>query len=95
MTEIGSITFSAPLIEEGSWGERPVGEHASTMRLYRTIHPRQMFIEWEIPDLDMEQHIGLWFNDQNELIDYDGVMSLPKQAVKLLLQHGYTCPEEE
>jgi hypothetical protein len=65
------------------------------MILYRSEQPGYMYIEWAIPALEMEQEIGLWFNENNELIDYDGVMSLPHEAVQLLIQHGYTCPEEE
>ena len=31
---IGKETFTAPLIMEGSWGEKDIGTHESTMELY-------------------------------------------------------------
>ncbi len=31
---IGEKTFKAELVSEGSWGQRDLGKHESTMRLY-------------------------------------------------------------
>lgn len=50
------------------------------------------FIEWDIPSLDRTENIGLWFEiDQDgkrTLSDYDGVFSLPSEAIELLRKHG-------
>lgn len=94
--KIAEITFTSPLIYEGSWGERDAGTHESTMTFYvSTDQPGYGFIEWEIPDLDEVETIGLWFNAERELIDYDGIMGYPPaEAVKLLRDHGYTVGKD-
>jgi len=86
--KIASSTFTAALVAEGSWGSKEQGTHESTMALYTTRNPDKLFIEWDIPALDVTEEIGLWFDDTG-LIDYDGVMSLPKQAIELLRESGY------
>jgi len=37
---------------------------------------------------------GLWFDDR-ELIDYDGVVVLPKEVEQALIKAGYNTGEEE
>jgi len=32
---------------------------------------------------------GLWFNDDNQLIDYDGVYELPGEVIQALKAKGY------
>lgn len=94
---IGIATFTSPMILEGSWGERDVGTHESTMELYFN-ETATGFIEWDIPDLDDFYEIGLWFDiDQfgiRCLKDYDGVMSLPKQAIDLLRKFDVIVPKD-
>ena len=50
------------------------------------------FIEWDIPSLDRTENIGLWFEiDQDgkrTLSDYDGVFSLPSEAIALIRKNG-------
>lgn len=90
--EIAQVTFTTPLIFEGSWGARDAGTHESTMVLYLyTNEAGKGFIEWDVPALETTENIGLWFNAERELIDYDGIMGfLPEQAVKLLRDNGFT-----
>lgn len=94
---IGTATFTSPMILEGSWGERDVGTHDSTMELYFR-EDSTGFIEWDIPDLEDFYEIGLWFTiDQfgiRTLTDYDGVMSLPKQAADLLRKFDVIVTED-
>ena len=81
------------LIQEGSWGQRDIGTHASSMTFYRqgTYH----LIEWDIPTLDECEHIGLTFDSQKRLIDYDGICGdLPIEAVRLIRQCGFIVPRE-
>lgn len=82
-----SKTFTAQLVREGSWGSSAIGEHESTMNLY--IYPDlRGYIEWDIASIDTVEEIGLIFEldaDRNlVLTDYDGVFSLPAQAIELL-----------
>ena len=93
---IGKETFTAPLIMEGSWGERDIGTHESTMELYFNDDATG-FIEWDIEDVGFE-HIGLWFTiDQfgiRTLDEYDGVMCLSDKAIDLLRKFDVIVPPD-
>ena len=43
---------------------------------------------WGVEELEIEESIGLWF-EGNELVDYDGIFSLPKQLIDFLTEKGY------
>lgn len=96
-TFVGKHEFRSPINLEGTWGERNLSaDTASTMDLYfRTDNTG--FIEWDIPDLDMTEHIGLVFEidvaGKRTLTDYDGVFAIPDQAMDLLERHGVDCAE--
>ena len=96
-TFIGKTQFLSPINQEGSWGERNLAKRTkSTMDLY--FYPDNSgFIEWDIPKLGMTENIGLVFeitqDGKRVLTDYDGVFSLPDQAMDLLEQHGVDCAE--
>jgi hypothetical protein len=90
--EIAKITIKPThMVSEGSWGSRSVGKHASTMTLY--AEHNHYFIEWDIPELEICEHIGLTF-EHKTLVDYDGVFSLPKEAIRFLRKQGFRIPKE-
>jgi hypothetical protein len=82
--------FDAKLIEEGSWGYHKLGAFKNRMEFVNQTSP---MIIWnygkQAPDED-ETLIGLTFEGK-ELVDYDGVMSMPEEAVELLECLGYNC----
>jgi hypothetical protein len=78
-------------IQEGSWGQRDVGEHESTMTLYAT--GGELTIEWDVPGLAITEHIGLEMEGQR-VVGYDGVMSFPRPAYKWLRSLGYTIARD-
>jgi hypothetical protein len=89
--------FESPINMEGSWGLRPIASKVnSVMELYFN-RDNTGFIEWEVPDLDLYESIGLTFDigpdGKRTLSDYDGVMTLPKQAMDLLEGVGIDCRE--
>lgn len=92
-----SRTFTAALISEGSWGARDLGTHESTMDLYFR-KDNTGYIEWNLPSLDEYECIGLWFDigadGSRTLSDYDGIFSLPDEAIALLREAGVVVPEE-
>ena len=91
MKLIASKTFKSSLIMEGSWGEQSLGEHQSVMELYLTEDKTRGFIEWDVADLQELTEIGLRFElygDDMVLTDYDGVFSLPAEAIKMLEETG-------
>jgi hypothetical protein len=88
---IDTMKVKSPLKLEGSWGERDLGEHESTLDLYYNKDDTG-FIEWDIPSLDRFELIGLWFefdrNGKRSLSEYDGVMSLNDHAIAILRKNG-------
>lgn len=95
--KIDSLTFRSPITLEGLWGERNLASDAeSVMDLY-FYRDATGFIEWECEALDLVEHIGLVFeldrNGKRTLTDYDGVFSLPDQAMDLLEKNGVDCRE--
>lgn len=100
MKKIKSVTFTAGLIVEGSWGARDMGQHESTMDYYESDDRLRGCIEWGIPSLEETESIGLWFDEpaltdhKRVLTDYDGVHSLPKQAWELLESVGIVVDKE-
>lgn len=100
MEKLDTLEFESPINLEGSWGERNIATSTkSTMDLYMSEDDRMSaFIEWDIPDLDMTEGIGLVFEHSADgsrrvLVDYDGVMTLPDQAMDLLEKHGIDCAD--
>lgn len=90
VTKIGSKKFTAELVSQSSMRSTDLGKHESTMTLYAFNNQAgSAFIEWEIPDLEEVVDIGLSFDVRRNLLDYDGVFSLPREAVALLRKHGF------
>jgi hypothetical protein len=96
-TIIDRIEFHSPIHMEGSWGHRTVAEQAKSSMILYLDSSNGGDIEWEIPDLEMVEYIGLTFEfdakGRRTLVDYDGVMSIPEQALDLLEKHGVDVSE--
>jgi hypothetical protein len=75
------------IIQEGSWGQRDLGEHASDMTLYQG-DGGDLMIEWNFPSLEATEHVGLEMEGRR-VVGYDGVMSFPRPAFKWLRSLGY------
>jgi len=88
---IDTMTVTSPLVLEGSWGERKLGEHESTLELYYN-KDNTGFIEWDIPSIDRFEYIGLWFEFDKDgkrlLCEYVGVMRLNEHAIALLRRNN-------
>ena len=95
--KVDTYTFTSLVLYEGSWGETQAGRHESTMDLWLfepTGNTRRGYIEWDIPALEETVPIGLTMETEYDavtsagytmvLTDYDGVFSLPKEAIELL-----------
>jgi hypothetical protein len=84
-----------PMSMDSSFGSRQVGVQASTMELF--FHDGQAgsgLIEWDVPGLEQTWHIGLWWDNNKSLLDYDGVFSLPEAAIELLESEGFTVDND-
>lgn len=93
MNKIASIEFEAELVREYSAVPTvdSLGRRKHTMTLYLERGSAGM-IEWIAGDDGEGACIGLVF-EGHTIVDYDGVFSLPMQAVKLLEAAGYDCSE--
>ena len=96
-TAIDTLKFTSPINLEGSWGERNLSESAqSSMALFLNKDDTG-WIEWECEELDLTESIGLRFEfdskGKRSLVDYDGVFSLPDQAMDLLERNGIDVSE--
>jgi len=94
MEKVGETTFTKALLTHGSWGWRDEGTHPSTMTLYLSADCMRGCIEWDIPALDTVEDIGLWFDENRTLVDYDGIMALPSEAVALLKSFNFNIEED-
>ena len=94
MNQAGTINFTAALLKHGSWGHRDLGIHPSSMTLWLADNRRTGMIEWDIPSLSEFEEIGLWFDADRNLTDYDGIMALPREAIALLRSLSFNVSEE-
>ena len=98
MQSLAKIDGTTGLVLEYSYKPTPdeLGTHGWTMELFwekGDLKNGDGLIEWDIPGLDNTEHIGIWVED-GELSDYDGLMSLPSEAIKLLESVGIVVGEE-
>lgn len=84
-----SFSFDSPVSLEGSWGGSSLADMVKSDMVF-TYWPdiQEGSIEWKIEALDMCEVIGLWFYN-HVLVDYDGVMDFPVQAIPFLEGLGF------
>lgn len=91
MQKVLTKEFVSPIVRETSFGSQPIGTGKCTMIL--TVDGDRGSIEWDIPNLGEFAEIGLWF-EGGELHDYDGVFSLPAEAIELIEEAGFKVGDE-
>jgi len=94
MKTIDIITFEVELVRERSISPiaEPIGLAKNKMELKVEGVIGCIVWDWETKDEDGEEIIGLWFEDDGKTLrDYDGVFSLPKEAIQLLEKNGYNA----
>ena len=93
--------FYSPINIEGSWGMQAVSSNMrSTMEFFNNHNRGVGEIEWIVYDADgndeFVEHIGIWYDiESRQITDYDGVFSLPLEAMQLLAYAGYTFDPED
>ena len=90
---VASCEFYSPINEVGTFGSVPVSDRMhSTMEFYSRNDNTGGMIEWcvwnENGDAEYVQNIGIWWNSDKELFDYDGVFDIPREALELLVSMG-------
>lgn len=94
---VGTLEFSSSMNMEGSWGSHLLADNVkSVMKLF--FHKTgDGSIELVCTQLGITVYVGLKFKFDAEgnrtLANYDGVMTLPDQAMDLLERHGVDCAD--
>lgn len=86
-TEIVREYSSGPVI--------PLGNFDSSMELFQ-ITDTEYIIEWDVPELEETVHIDIWIEkvkNKKIVTDYDGIMTLPEEAIALLEENGFDCED--
>lgn len=89
------LYFDGELTMENSFSKWSIGEFKNVMEIEdgNDVYGESSII-WnfgkDAPDED-EVIIGVWFDTDNKLVDYDGVFELPLPAIVLLEHLGYNC----
>ena len=86
------IFFDAECYLENTWGARRLGLRACSMEMFDSGKGRAM-IEFVAGD-DVE-HIGLVYNKDKRVVDYDGVFSIPEEGIKFLNSLGFNTEDVE
>jgi hypothetical protein len=95
MKSIAQITIpSTRMVLERSFGFESIGAHESTMELFFHDGAGHGMIEWNIPTLDRTEHIGLFWDNDKNLTDYDGVFSLPPEAITFLEANEFKVSDD-
>lgn len=89
-----NITARFVLEHSSSPTPQQLGEHESELSLYTHERHNQGGIEWNIPALEEVVYIGLWWDDDKNLTDYDGVFSLADEVIEFLEENGFTVGED-
>lgn len=90
------LTGKANIGLDNGFTNESLGEHGFTMELFvfdgSTVKSGFGSIEWDIPSLEITEHIGV--NWEGGFLDgYDGVFELPPEAIELLEHFGLDCAE--
>jgi len=96
---MNKIKFEQELVLSNSYSSKNIGKHINEMELRIHPHGKSGCIIWNYwPENDEdnmdETVIGLWFNGNEEVEDYDGVFELPTEALKLIRDNGYGFNED-
>lgn len=84
----GKLEFTSSVNMEMSAGAIQLSGNAKSIMEIEIQENGRGWVEWDIPSLNEYEMIGLIFEGK-ELIDYDGVMSFPKQLALHLENEGY------
>ena len=97
MIKIAEKEMFSELVSETSYSSTPLGKHKSTLTLYGSEEDiTNFFIEWDIPNLETVEIIGIWCEDgSKKIIDYDGVFELFPEVITFLKENGFDTEDVE
>lgn len=92
MEQIAKISFTAAIQVHTLYGGQHLGTYDNTMILFKS-KPTRSHIEWDVITQDLHTCIGIDHDENLNVSDYDGIITMPKEAIELLQQNGYTYDE--
>ena len=97
MQSIEIVKFKAKCRLEGTWGYRDLGELNCSVELWDHGKKLDGYGSADIEFIagDNVENIGLTYVDEKRIIDYEGVFSVPSEAIALLKKHGFNTDEIE
>lgn len=96
------IEFETECYMEGSWGSRELGRLKCSMELFdwgKQFDPysrtRRGEAQIEFIAGNHVEHIGLIYDENKRITDYDGVFSVPQEAIQMLKDNGFNTEDIE
>ena len=101
MQSIAKKEFTAEVVREYSYSPEsiPLGRYDCTLELIQNTFG-EYFVEWDIPDLNETEVIGLEVErnskeEKNYVVGFDGIMDMPSEVITFLEENGFDCTEIE
>ncbi len=98
MKSIATKQFKTQVNYDNGFTSTECGIFDQTMELFSDADilekPECYLIEWDIPAMEETLHINIVVDDDNNLIDYDGVFELPNEAIELLEANNIKISQE-
>jgi hypothetical protein len=95
MKSIAKTTFTSPINRDGGSSgiiTPLIDKTESIIELFEIIEGYEYTVEWDIPELEETEYIGIWCRDgKKTLSDYDGVFEIPLEIQKFLEDNGFDC----
>jgi sulfite reductase beta subunit-like hemoprotein len=99
MKSLSTKKFKSPLSIDNGYRNSIISEQADhSFELFVNDDKTEGMVEWVVGVEGYEEdefvtHIGLWFDENREVYEYDGVFELPKQLTDWLIELGYKVNE--
>jgi hypothetical protein len=88
---IAKKVIDTEIVRENSYSRTSLGSHTSTMELWKN-EEGEIYIEWDVPSLDETQYYGFTLEGKT-VLEFDGAISIPQEAIQLLEENGYNANE--
>ena len=90
---VATKKFKTRVVNQSTYGtNQDFGEATNTMKLKK--EGKDIWIEWGVTTPPLFFSIPLYI-EKNQIVDYDNVFSLPREAIQLLKKAGYNTSAVE
>lgn len=88
---IATKEIETQLVRETMYNATKLGNHTSTMELWQNDEG-EIYLEWDIPALEETQYYSFTV-DGKTILEFEGAISIPKEAIELLEENGFNADE--